>query len=204
MIGALVGRVPGRRSLPADSSAEQTVAVLAGARALIARGWCQGGWYVLQAPDGRRRFVGPGSLIRRSFGEIVQSCVVGAVVESARWHTAERGAAGPAIDTLWHELGELSGHRPAVDPWPPTPILRRREVGDLTTWNDTPGRSREDVLRLLDAAISRLTPARGARAVSVADDRDDAGGRQIRSASTPAAREAPSDGTGRYATGVRS
>jgi len=38
--------------------------------------------------------VGAGSLTRRSFGEIRQSCLVGAVVEAARWHTAEKGAAG--------------------------------------------------------------------------------------------------------------
>ena len=156
MIGALVGRVPGRRSLPAGSSADQTLAVLAGARALIARGWLQGGWYILEAPDGRRRFVGAGSLTRRSFGEIVQSCLVGAVVESARWHTCEKKAAGPAIDTLWQELGELCGHRPTAGPSPPTPVLRTREVGELTTWNDTPGRTRDEVLQLLDAAIARL------------------------------------------------
>jgi hypothetical protein len=159
MIGAFVGRVPGRRPLPADSSADQTLAVLVGARALIARGWLQGGWYVLQATDGRRRFVGAGSLTRRSFGEIVQSCVVGAVVESARWHTAEKGAAGPAIDALWHELAGLTGHRVPADPLPPTPVVRRREVGDLTTWNDTPGRTRDEVLHLLDAAIAGLATA---------------------------------------------
>ena len=159
MIGALVRGVHARHPLPDGSSCEQTLAVLVGARALVARGWLQGAWYVLEATDGRRRFVGAGSLIRRSFGEIVQSCLVGAVVESARWHTAERGAAGPAIDRLWHELGELSGCRPSVDPWPPNPVLRSRQVGDLTTWNDHPARTREDVLQLLDTAIARLTPA---------------------------------------------
>ena len=159
MIGALVSGVHARRPLPDGSSGEQTLAVLVGARALVARGWLQGGWYVLEAPDGRRRFVGAGSLTRRSFGEIVQSCLVGAIVESARWHTAEKGAAGPAIDRLWQELGELSGHRPPADPWPPNPVLRNRQVGELTTWNDNPARTREDVLQLLDAAIARLTPA---------------------------------------------
>jgi hypothetical protein len=197
MIGAFVGRVPGRHPLPANS-AEQAVAVLVGARALIARGWLQGGWYVLQAPDGRRRFVGAGSLTRRGFGEIVQSCVVGAVVESARWHTAEKGIAGPAIDALWHELGELSGHRPPADPWPPTPGLRRREVGELTTWNDTPGRTRAEVLRLLDAAITRLAPAQDTgETVARGGGRGDGDPGQISSASTPAARCAPSIGTGR-------
>src|SRR5919199_1005443 len=127
MIGALVHGVHAR-CVPDGSSGEQTLAVLVGARALIARGWLQGGWYVLEAPDGRRRFVGAGSLVRRSFGEIVQSCLVGAVVEAARWHTAEKGAAGPAIDRLWHELGELAGRRPPADPWPPAPVVRSRQV----------------------------------------------------------------------------
>jgi hypothetical protein len=159
MIGALVRSVHARRPVSAASCPEQTLAVLVGARALVARGWLQGGWYVLQAPDGRRRFIGPGSLTRRSFGQIVQSCLIGAVVESARWHTAEKSAAGPAIDTLWHELGELSGRRAPSDPWPPSPVLRSRQVGELTTWNDHPARTRDEVLQLLDTAIARLTPA---------------------------------------------
>jgi len=157
MIGALVRRVYARPSLPASS--EQSLAVLVGARSLVARGWLQGGWYVMEAADGRRRFVGAGSLTRRSFGEIRQSCLVGAVVEAAHWHTAERGAAGPAIDQLWLELGELCGRPQAVDPLTPTPLVRSRQVGDLTTWNDDPARTRDEVLHLLDVAIARLTPA---------------------------------------------
>jgi hypothetical protein len=191
MIGALVRRVYARPPLPAGSSSEQTLAVLVGARALVARGWLQGGWYVLEARDGRRRFVGAGSLTRRSFGEIRQSCLVGAVVEAARWHTAEKGAAGPAIDTLWQELGELCSRPQPVDPWTPTPVVRSRQVGDLTTWNDDPARTRDDVLRLLGAAIARLTPATEPPA-----ERDTDGG-QSRSASTDAARRAPSVATGR-------
>jgi hypothetical protein len=202
MMGALVRGVPARsvrdgagRPGPDGSSGEQTLAVLVGARALIARGWLQGGWYVLEAPDGRRRFVGAGSLTRRSFGEVVQSCLVGAVVESARWHTPEKGAAGPAIDRLWNELGELSGHRPPADPWPPTPVVRRREVQELTMWNDTPGRTCHEVLRMLDSAISRLTPT-GQRPLGPATDLDP-GSDQSRSASTAAARSAASVATGR-------
>jgi hypothetical protein len=182
MVGSLIRTVYSRRRDPAASSAERTLAVLVGARALIERGWVQGGWYVLEAPDGRRRFVGAGSLTRRSFGEIVQSCLVGAVVESARWHTSERGAAGPAIDTLWHQLGELAGGPPPVDPRTPIPVLRSRQVGDLTTWNDRRGRTQEEVLDLLDAAIARVT-------------RTDAG--QSSSASREAARPALPVGTGR-------
>jgi hypothetical protein len=187
MVGSLIRTVYSRRREPAASSAERTLAVLVGAKALIQRGWVQGGWYVLEAPDGRRRFVGAGSLTRRSFGEIVQSCLVGAVVESARWHTSERGAAGPAIDTLWQQLGELCGGLPPVDPRTPIPVLRSRQVGDLTTWNDRRGRTREDVVRLLDRAIARVAPA------AADPDASD----QSRSASTPAARSAPSVGVAR-------
>jgi len=195
MIGALVRRVYARPSLSAGSSQEQSLAVLVGARSLVARGWLQGGWYVMEAPDGRRRFVGAGSLTRRSFGEIQQSCLVGAVVEAARWHTAEKGAAGPAIDTLWRQLGELCGRLQPVDPLTPTPVVRSRQVGDLTTWNDDPARSRDDVLRLLDAAIAGLAPAAERLADAHADT--DAEDGQSRSASTAAARWAPSVATGR-------
>ena len=121
MVGSLVRSVYAHRRQSARRSADRTLAVLVGARALVERGWVQGGWYVLEAPDGRRRFVGAGSLTRRSFGEIVQSCLVGAVVESARWHTSERGAAGPAIDTLWQRARRAvgrpaAGRPPDVDP----------------------------------------------------------------------------------------
>jgi hypothetical protein len=186
MVGSLVRNVYAPRRQSAAASAQRTLAVLVGARALLERGWVQGGWYVLEAPDGRRRFVVAGSLTRRGFGEIVQSCLVGAVVESARWHTPERGAAGPAIDALWHELGELSVGRPPVDPRTPIPVLRSRQVGELTTWNDRRGRTREDVLNLLDGAIARVTPTAG----SAVDG-------QSSSASTDAARLAPSVATGR-------
>src|SRR3954452_17664068 len=158
MVGSLIRTVYSRRRDPAASSAGRTLAVLVGARALIERGWVQGGWYVLQAPDGRRRFVGAGSLTRRGYGEIVGACLVGAIAESARRHSADAGTAGPAIDALWHELGELQGVTVPADPWTPTPVLRNRQVSDLTRWNDHAGRTREEVLRLLDATITRVTP----------------------------------------------
>ena len=192
MIGALVRRVYARPSLPASS--EQSLAVLVGARSLVARGWLQGGWYVMEAPDGRRRFVGAGSLTRRSFGEITQSCLVGAVIEAARWHTGEKGAAGPAIDRLWHELGELCGRRQPVDPLTPIPLVRSRQVGDLTTWNDDPGRTRDDVLHLLDVVIAGLTAAPGRATERRVEGNPDGG--QSRPASTAAARSAPFVGTG--------
>jgi hypothetical protein len=145
-----------RRPAPDLDRHERTLAVLVGAKALIGRGWLQGGWYVLEAPDGRRRFVGPGSLTRRSFGAVVQACLVGAVVEAARWHSAERGTAGPAIDALWRALVEAGGGRLDSDRGVPSPAARGLEVRDLARWNDHQDRTRDEVLRLLDVTIAHV------------------------------------------------
>jgi hypothetical protein len=142
---------------------EQTVAVLVGARSLVRRGWLQGGWYVLEAPDGRRRFVGAGSLTRRSYGSVVQACLVGAVVESAAWHSAERGMAGSAIDALWRGLLEVEGSRFVPDGEATSPAARRMQVRELARWNDHPHRTREQVLRLLDATIEKVQAERSGR-----------------------------------------
>ena len=187
MFGSFSRSLSARRPLAtAAPPSDQTLAILVGARALLARGWVQGAWYVMAARDGRRRVVGAGSLTARSFGEIVQSCLVGAVAESARWHSPERGTAGSAIDALWRELGELEGRAVPEDPWTPTPVLRDRQVRDLTTWNDRRERTQAEVVRLLDAAITRRTPTSGTRTWD-----------QSSSSSSAAAREAPFVGTGR-------
>src|SRR4051812_49131692 len=86
------------------TSPQLTVALLDGARSVIQRGWVRDAWYVLEAADGRRRVVGPGSLTSRRFGAVVAACLVGAVVEAGHRHSAERGISGPAIDALWQEL----------------------------------------------------------------------------------------------------
>ena len=67
---------------PAQEQArrQQALAVLTGARSVVARGWLQGAWYVLEAPDGRRRLIGTGSLHPpRASGTVEQACLVGAV-----------------------------------------------------------------------------------------------------------------------------
>jgi hypothetical protein len=143
---------------------DRTVAILAGAKAVVERGWLQGGWYVLEAPDGRRRFVGPGSLTSRSYGTVVRACLVGAVVEAATWHSPERGTAGSAIDALWRALAETEGRRLVPDRRVPSPLLRNLEVRELTRWNDHWDRTREDVVRLLDVTIRQVMAERPAPA----------------------------------------
>jgi hypothetical protein len=154
---------------------ERTLAILAGARAVVRRGWLQGGWYVLEAPDGRRRFVGPGSLTPRGYGTVVRACLVGAIVEAASWHSRERGTAGSAIDAVWRALTETEGRRLLPDRRVPSPLLRSLEVRELTRWNDHWNRTQDDVLRLLDVSIGEVTaemPTRVLGADAAADDSD--------------------------------
>jgi hypothetical protein len=150
---------------------EHTVAVLEGARSVVRRGWIQGGWYVLEATDGRRRVVGPGSLTPRSFGAVVQACLVGAAVEAARWHSAERGAAGPAIDALWRALMLAEGKRFVPERLVASPAARTLRVRDLTRWNDDRGRTRDQVLALLDAAVDQVLAERAPADALLVDEK---------------------------------
>jgi hypothetical protein len=135
---------------------EPTVAILVGARSLIGRGWLQGGWYVLETRDGRRHAVLPGSLMPRGNSMVVRSCLVGAVLEAARWHGREHETAGPAIDALWDALWRAEGRGPQLDVASPSPSARRLRVRELTRWNDHPDRTRDHVLGLLDLAIGEV------------------------------------------------
>jgi hypothetical protein len=152
-----------QRTLDMDRE-ERTLAVLVGAKALVERGWMQGGWYVLEAPDGNRRFVGAGSLTRRNYGTVVQACLVGAVVEAAARHSPEPVIAGPALDALWRTLLTVEGMRLDPDHRVPSPAAREVEVRELTRWNDHRDRTREDVLHLLDVTIGQVMASRSTRA----------------------------------------
>jgi hypothetical protein len=171
MLGSRLVRqwVPDRQPSSDLDGQGRTAAILGGAKAVISRGWVQGGWYVLEAPDGRRRFIGPGSLTSRSYGGVVAACLVGALVEAGRWHSPERGTAGPAIDAVWRTLMETEGQR-VPDRRVPSPLARGLQVRDLTRWNDHPDRTREDVVRLLDVTIRQLLPERAGALLSDAPD----------------------------------
>ena len=133
-------------------------AVLNGARTVIGRGWLQGGWYVVEAPDGRRRLITASSMTPRSFGEVRQACLVGAVVEAATWHGPPREVAGPVLDILWCALQEQRGVRVDRRHWSTAPAARSARVRELARWNDEPTRSRDEVEQLLDLARSGQLP----------------------------------------------
>jgi hypothetical protein len=154
------GRRGARQRRRAAARADRTAAaraelhgvldVLVEARAVLGRGWVQGTWSAVRplavaAAPGQERA-----------GAQPAACLVGAVVLAAGGRAAVRGQpAQRSLDLLWHTL-----HR-ATDPgpvrWCPAPALRTLQVQDLTRWNDTSGRSLEEVRALLDAAIRRVT-----------------------------------------------
>jgi hypothetical protein len=134
-------------------------AVLDGARRVIARGWLQHGWYLTNRPR-------PRSLLARlrqvertpAIDEVRRACLVAAVAVSAN-----RGGrsdpvtdAGPALDLIWDALWETRGYAggSAADRIP-APDVRAARMRELVRWNDSAGRTQDDVLALLDRAISR-------------------------------------------------
>jgi hypothetical protein len=138
---------------------ERARAVLEDARSLIERGWLQHGWYLVERPP-------PRSLLARmrqvdhtpGIDDVRQACLVAAVAVAA--HGGGRpdvlADAGPAVDLLWDALWEDRGQAgPAAGGRAAAPPVRIARMRELVRWNDVAGRTREEVLGLLDRAISR-------------------------------------------------
>jgi hypothetical protein len=128
--------------------------VLVGARALLGQGWLQGTWFAVRAAiEPLPAVAAPG---QDRAGAPPSACLVGAVVLASGGRPAVCGQRTQrSLDLLWHTLHRATGLG-AVQ-WCPGPVLRTLQVQDLTRWNDTPGRSLDEVLALLDAAIGCLT-----------------------------------------------
>ncbi len=125
--------------------------VLVEARALLGQGWVQGRWFAV--PPAIQPLPARG---QDRAGAPPSACLVGAVVLASGGRPAVRGQRTQrSLDLLWHTLHRATGLE-AVH-WCPGPALRTLQVQDLTRWNDTPGRTLDEVLALLDAAIGRLT-----------------------------------------------
>jgi hypothetical protein len=146
---------------PAGLRHQRALAVLVAARGVVRRGWVQHTWFVMDTPAGRRplrqRFF-PG---RVDHAQVREACLIGAVLHAAWQQSPRPEYVYPAIDALWHALFDV-GTPPAADPVGPLcpPLVRAARVRDLTTWNDRPYRTPEEVLDLLDRAVTRLSPQR--------------------------------------------
>lgn len=154
----------GRRSTVACDPGLQTLRrlehareVLERARTIVERGWWQHGWLETGSRPGSARSL----LATRPpvVDEVRNACLVAAVAVSAHSGGARPdvlGDAGPVLDLVWDALEELGGQPgPDVAGRAAPPEVRVARMRDLTRWNDVPGRTRRDVLALLDRTISR-------------------------------------------------
>jgi hypothetical protein len=136
----------------------EVCAILQGARAVLERGWLQNAWFARsQQPDTAGQAAAPAAKPPTATA-VTAACLVGAVVHA----TCERrpGAtprdAGPTLDVLWDAWQETRGLAgPGVSGRAASPEVRLARVRDLTRWNDNPGRTRTEVIALLDLAASR-------------------------------------------------
>jgi len=148
-LGSLIRRLTGcaedRRSGRLRRLSNACV-TLDAARAVVERGWVQGRWFPPgSAPDGRD-------------GAVSGACLIGAVVTAAGASTPAAAIveAGPAIDVLWDAWQETRGMvGPGVAGRAAAPAVRAARIRDLTRWNDQPGRTRDEVVALIELASSR-------------------------------------------------
>jgi hypothetical protein len=125
------------------------LAVLEGARAELEAGWVQGGWWSVTSADGDRQLVtGDGGGCP---AHIDGACLVGALAQGGPY----AGRAVDAVyDALWASRGQASQAAPCGLPPVPAPEIRLARVRMLTQWNDRAERTQEEVLAVVDRAIS--------------------------------------------------
>lgn len=132
-------------------------AVLERARDTLATGWVQDRWYVIAT----RPSTGPAGLFRlTTIGprDVTGACLVGAVALAVQQRDARSDlltAIGPALDYVWDALQETRGlGEPGVAGRAAPPDVRIARIRDVVRWNDRPGRTRDEVLAVLDVAVS--------------------------------------------------
>jgi hypothetical protein len=145
---------------PLSHRHHDALAVLTAARGVIRRGWVQNAWYITETPAGRRRPMQSIFPSRLDRSQVVEACLVGAVMHAAWQQSPRPERAYPAIDALWRTLlggGDTAGAEP-VGPLCSPPV-RVSRVRDLTTWNDRGYRTKDEVLDLLDRTVDRIATA---------------------------------------------
>ena len=144
-----------RRRLMAPPDAKLILAQLNGqltvleeARAELETGWVQGGWWSVTSADGGQRLVTGDSGGRPA--HVDGSCLVGALARAGS--SSDVGRAVDAVyDALWASRGQPT---PAGLPPVPSPEVRLARVRMLIRWNDQAERTQEEVLAVVDHAIS--------------------------------------------------
>ena len=129
------------------------LAVLEGARAELETGWVQGGWWSVTSADGNQRLVTGYAAGGGSPDHVNGSCLVGALARAGSPSDAGR-AVDAVYDALWASRDQPGAARDGGLPPVPAPGVRLARVRTLTRWNDQAGRTQEEVLTVVDRAIS--------------------------------------------------
>jgi hypothetical protein len=125
------------------------LAVLEGARAELEAGWVQGGWWSVTSADGDCQLLTGDA--GGSPAHIDGACLVGALARGGPY----AGRAVDAVyDALWASRGQAAQYAPGGLPPVPAPEIRLARVRMLTGWNDQAERTQEEVLAVVDRAIS--------------------------------------------------
>jgi hypothetical protein len=127
------------------------LAVLEGARAELEVGWVQGGWWAVTSADGNQQLAtgdAGGSPVH-----VDGACLVGALARAGSPSYVGR-AVDAVYDALWASRGQSGAPRDSGLPPVPAPEIRLARVRTLTQWNDQAGRTQEEVLAVVDQAIS--------------------------------------------------
>jgi hypothetical protein len=134
------------------------LAVLEGARAELEAGWVQGGWWAVSSADGSPRLVTGYAAASGTPDHVDGVCLVGALVRAGSSLPDAAFDVGRAVDavydTLWASRGQPDLPRASGLPPVPPPDVRLARVRAVTQWNDQAGRTREEVMAVVDGAIS--------------------------------------------------
>jgi hypothetical protein len=116
---------------------------------VVTGGWVQDAWFAVATRRGTR-VVTAHDLRQAARHPVVGACLVGGVVEAGGGPRAVRSQlVRRTLDLTWHALYE-DPHQPVR--WCPSPDVRLLQLLDLTRWNDTPGRTQDEVVDLLVTA----------------------------------------------------
>ena len=125
---------------------------------LVEQGWTQRAWFSVDAA-GTTRLASPSESVDlvRPTSSVAGACLVGAMLrraddpDRATTHADVWGA----VDELYEALHERMGHDSLAPGRVDSYARRHAKLRVLTAWNDDPRTRREDVLDLLDRAVSR-------------------------------------------------
>lgn len=130
---------------------------------LETQGWTSGAWFSVQQPSGevRRVTTAEAFALRDPRREVLGSCLVGTLVRLADDPDTAPSVqdAWGCVDELYEAMHEQLGHVSFPPGRSYSQAERRSRMQALTAWNDTPGRTREQVLDLVDRAIARTIVA---------------------------------------------